>query len=483
MRPARLFALLLAVLTAGLLCAPGVAAEPPFRIPDYVTDQSGALSASERAQVETAVTQLYDEERIRLWVVYVDTFDQGAVGWARSTMQLSDFGDRDALLAVATVDRSYAFQVPLAIMSDSRTQALQRDVIEPALRDDDLAGAAVAAADGLGTEASGSGSGVSWVAFAIVMAIMAVAVFVLWLWSRRRRRKRREAEFAAAQRVDPSDPNALAQVPIDALDELSKKIVVEVDNEVRTSESELALAVEEFGERDTAAFTRAVTNAKTTLAQALNVRHILDDAVPETPQQRRDLLTRVIVAAAKADRELEAQREAFAQLRDLLINAPSRLDTLTQQMIDLTARLTPAEQTLARLNSQFAETALVSVSDNIEEARQRLTFAEQNIDTGRDLVSRPAGRQGGLIDAIHAAEASLGQARTLLDAVDSAATDINRAVAGLPAVIADIQNGISQAGAQLAQGDVAVATALSTARDAAVQAVSHAQSAGNADPL
>ena len=483
MRPARLFALLLAVLTAGLLCAPGVAAEPPFRIPDYVTDQSGALSASERAQVEAAVTQLYDEERIRLWVVYVDTFDQGAVGWARSTMQLSDFGDRDALLAVATVDRAYAFQVPLAIMSDSRTQALQRDVIEPALRDDDFAGAAVAAADGLGTEASGSGSGVSWVAFAIVMAIMAVAVFVLWLWSRRRRRKRREAEFAAAQRVDPSDPNALAQVPIDALDELSKKIVVEVDNEVRTSESELALAVEEFGERDTAAFTRAVTNAKTTLAQALNVRHILDDAVPETPQQRRDLLTRVIVAAAKADRELEAQREAFAQLRDLLINAPSRLDTLTQQMIDLTARLTPAEQTLARLSSQFAETALVSVSDNIEEARQRLAFAEQNIDTGRDLVSRPAGRQGGLIDAIHAAEASLGQARTLLDAVDSAATDINRAVAGLPAVIADIQNGISQAGAQLAQGDVAVATALSTARDAAVQAVSHAQSAGNADPL
>lgn len=108
-----------------------------------------------------------------------------------------------------------------------------------------------------------------------------------------------EAEIEAAQRVDPADPNALASVSLDALDDLSRRIVVEVDNEVRTSESELVLAVEEFGERDTAAFTRAVTNAKNTLAQALNVRHILDDAIPETPQQRRDLLTRVVVSAAR----------------------------------------------------------------------------------------------------------------------------------------------------------------------------------------
>ena len=88
-------------------------------------------------------------------------------------------------------------------------------------------------------------------------------------------------------------------------------MVVDVDNAVRTSDNELALAVEEFGDKETAPFSRAVTNAKTTLAQAFNVRQILDDAVPETPAQRRDLLTRVIVAAAKADRELDAQREAF----------------------------------------------------------------------------------------------------------------------------------------------------------------------------
>ena len=93
------------------------------------------------------------------------------------------------------------------------------------------------------------------------------------------------------------------------------------------------------------------------------------------------------------------------------------------------------------------------------------------------------GRQTGLVDAVRAAESALGQARTLLDAVDSAATDINRAVATLPSAIADIQNGIKAAGDQLAQGDTAHADELGAARDAAVKAVADAQSTGTADPL
>jgi hypothetical protein len=71
----------------------------------------------------------------------------------------------------------------------------------------------------------------------------------------------------------------------------------------------------------------------------------------------------------------------------------------------------------------------------------------------------------------------------LLDSVDSAATDINRAVADLPAAVADIQNGITAATAHLAKGGVPRAAELSAARDAAVAAVAHAQSAGTADPL
>lgn len=473
--------MLLAVLAVGVLVAPGATAEPPFRLQSQVTDNAGALSGSELADVKSAVNKLYDDRRIQLWVVFVTDFaGQSGNSWAQSTMTMSGLGDNVALLAVATQTREYAFEA----RGDAadRAQSVQRNDIEPALRKDDWSGAAVGAANGLNSAGESTG-GVSVPAMLVALGLLLLAIGLLWLWTRRRRRKRREAEFAAAKRVDPTDPNALASVPIDALDELSKSIVVDVDNAVRTSDGELALAVEEFGPHQTEPFSRAVASAKTALAQAFNVRQILDDAIPETPLQRRDLLTRVVVAAAKADRELEAQSGAFEQLRDLLINAPTRLDSMTQQMVDLTARIGPSEQALQALHQQFDPAALSSVAGNVDTAKERLAFADRNITAGRGLVSRPAGDQTGLVDAVRAAESALGQARTLLDAVDSAATDINRAVAGLPAAIADIQNGIDQAAGLLQQPDTPQAAELSTARDAAVKTVVEAKNDGNADPL
>jgi hypothetical protein len=484
---ARLLSTLLAVLTLGALLAPNLptaTAEPPSRLTDYVTDSAGVLDAGGLSEVKSAVDDLYTARRVRLWVVYVRTFSgQTGVAWAQRTMQINDFRpDQDAILAVATQDRDYALLAGTGILSDSDQANLRRNEVEPALRQGDWAGAATVAATGL-AKASSSTGGVSWVGIVIFLVVIALAVLALVLWRRSRRRKRREAELAAAKRLDPADPNALSSLSLDALDDLSKSIVVEVDNAVRTSDNELALAVEEFGERDTAPFIKAVTGAKTALTQAFNVRQILDDSVPETPAQRRDLLTRVIVAAARADDELEAQREAFGKLRDLVINAPDRLDTLTQQMVDLTARIEPAGQTLAALHSQFSETALASVAGNVDTAKQRLSFADQNITNGRALVAKPAGSQSGLVDAVRAAESALGQARMLLDSVDSASTDINRAVAALPEAIADTQNGINAAAGQLARGNVPRAAELTTARDAASAAVAHAQSAGATDPL
>ncbi|KKW64665.1 membrane protein [Mycolicibacterium elephantis] len=481
MRLVRLLSLVFTVLVAGVLLAPTAAAEPPFRVPGYVTDRAGVLSPDQRAQVESAVEQLYTDKRIRLWVVYVDSFSQSPVRWARTTMQLSDFGDRDALLAVATGERAYAFQVSSAVMDQSDAAALQRDDIEPALRRNDWAGAALAAATGLNTA---SESGIGWVPVLVVLAVIAVAVLVLWLWSKRRRRKRREAEFAAARRVDPTDPNALATVSLDALDDLSRSMVVEVDNAVRTSEHELELAVEEFGQEQTAPFAEAVRNAKTTLTQAFNVRQQLDDAIPETPAQRRDLLTRVVVAAAKADRELDARKEEFARLRDLVINAPARLNKMTQQLVDITARIEPSQQKLAELHNEFDAAALTSVADNVDTAKELLEFADRNIGRARELAERPvAGRQTELVESVRAGESALGQANSLLDAVDSAASDIRRAAAGLPAAIEDIKAGIAQAGALLAQGSVPQADQLTAARDPAAAAVAAAERAGTVDPL
>jgi hypothetical protein len=489
MRTIRSLAVFLAILATALQVAPPAAAQPPFRLPGYLTDNTDALSGSDRSAIQSAVGQLYNDRRIQLWVVFVDNFSgQEAISWARNTRSASDLSGFDALFAVATADHSYAFLVPTRVqtISSRRVNELQRNQIEPALRRGDWSGAVVAAANGL-DQRQESGLAKSWVPMLSVLSAIAVAVLGALLLIRYRRRRQRTAELDAARRVDPTDPDALAALSVDALDDLSRSMVVNVDNAVRTSTHELDLTVEEFGERRTEPFIQAVHKAKAALGQAFTVRQQLDDAIPETPAQRRELLTQVIVSAARADRELESQKDAFEAMRDLVINAPSRLDGLTRQIVDLTARIAPAEQRMTELHNEFDAAAMTSVAGNVTTAKDRLAFADQNIARARDLAARPvSGEQSGLVDAVHNAESSLGQARALLDAVDNAASDIRHAVATLPSLVDDVQAGIEQANTQLRKTQDSKAPhsqELATARDAAVNAFDAARGSGSADPL
>lgn len=489
MRTARLLSVILTILTVGLaegLLAPPAGAQPPARLVDPITDDTNVLSVSGRATVKSALDRLYDERHIRLWVVYVDNFSGlSAQDWARRTARASDFGDYDALLAVSATGRAYAFLVSDKVkgVSQSQVDDLRRNQIEPALRAKDWSGAAVAAANGLNTTPSSSNR----VVLVIALVVIVVVIVALVLFMRYRARRRRAAALAAARRIDPADANALATLPTQTLDDLSRAMVVDVDNAVRTSSNELTLAVEEFGEGRTEPFTNAVNNAKTALSQAFTVRRQLDEGTPLNDGQRRQLLTQVVTAATRADRELESQTEAFEKLRDLVLNAPSMLDGLTQQYVALTSRIAPAEQRLGELRKEFDAAALTSVSGNVATARERLVFAERNIGSARDLAARSeTGRQGGLVDSFRAAESALGQARSLLDAVDSAADDIKRAIVTLPSAMADIEAGIKQANAHLRQQQntkPGPTKELVAARDAAARTLDAARGAGSADPL
>ncbi len=482
MRIVRLLTATLAAVLTALLAAPGALADEPLRLSDRVTDHAAALTAAGRTEVTSAIADLYTDHRIRLWVVYVDNFSgQGGDGWARSTARLSDLGDHDALLAVATGDRSYAFLVSTNLdnITAADVDELRRNRIEPALGRGDWADAAVAAATGLASATTGPPT--PWAAVLGALAAVAVALAVLLAVLRWRRRRRHAATVAAAHRVDPTDTDALARLPIYALDELSRSKVVDVDNAVRTSTNELTVALEEFGETRTQPFRAALDTARAALAHAFAVRQQLDDDIPETPAQQRELLTGVIVAAAEADGELEDQRDAFDRLRDLVINAPARLDGLTQQVVELTARQPAVQQRLTELRGQFAAGALASVIDNPDTAAERVAFAERNIDRARALLAHPvAGQQGELVDCVRAAESAVGQAKSLLNAVDSAAGDIRHAEATLPAAISDIEAGIARADEQLTTPSAHTA-ALATARTTAVQAVADARGAD--DPL
>jgi hypothetical protein len=137
--------------------APGASQAPqaptgstaPMTLGQAVTDSAGALSSEQTAAVNSAVKNLQAARDVRLWVVYVDAFDLPPGEWARKTISLTKMGERDAILAVATKQRKYAFLVAPAAADRQAIDDVRINSIEPKLRDGDFAGAAVAAASGL----------------------------------------------------------------------------------------------------------------------------------------------------------------------------------------------------------------------------------------------------------------------------------------------------------------------------------------------
>ncbi|MEV6322398.1 TPM domain-containing protein [Nocardia sp. NPDC051787] len=456
-----------------------VAAEPPLRMNTYVEDPADALDDVQRDRVRVSVDQLYADQQIRLWVVYVRDFDGLDPGdWARRTASISGFGERDLLLAVATQDRAYWLEgeVPSGV-SDAELDGILIGAVEPALRDGRWADAGIAAADGL--DAALRGGAVSVRALLVIgVLIVLVAGGLLW-YARKRRRERSEAELAAARELDPENTTALSALSLEALQARSREALVEIDNAVRTSGEELDVATAEFGVTATTPFRTALEHARAAAAEAFAIRQRLDDAIPETPEQQRALLIELISTVGRADRELDAQVAEFDAMRDLLLRATERLDALTRDIVDVTARFPGSEAELHRLAAAHPAGALAPIHDNVRMARERIAFAEQNIDAGRAALGHPVGEQGGAVAAIRSAEAAIGQARALLDAVDNAATTIQQARDGLPGVLHELRRDIAATTELSAHGG----PELTAARAAAQSALDKAASAADTDPL
>ncbi|MRH89521.1 TPM domain-containing protein [Nocardia sp. SYP-A9097] len=471
------------VLALILPCGTGAPAqaEQPQRLPSYVTDSAGALRGGQTAEVQSAIDSLYTKDHERLWVVYVHDFaGMDAQSWGEQTAKASNFGDRDVLLSVAIDDRGYAFtgSAPASV-SEKELDQLLGDQVEPKLRAGDWAGAAITTANGLSAAMSDSGGGLSiWVVLLLVL-VVAVLVGGLLLWSRGRKGRRARAEVEAARKVDPADSQALGALPLAALDARSKELLVDIDNAIRTSAEELRLATDEFGATATAPFTGALEAAKNALGKAFSIRQQLDDDIPETPEQQRTMLVELISTCGRADHELDAKVTEFDAMRNLLINAGERLDALTRDLIELTARAPGSEAALAQLVAAQPASVLTPIHDNVNMAKERISFAEKGIQDGRTAAARPVGEQGAAVAAIRAAEAAINTARTLLNAVDTAATDIEQARAGLPGIIEELRHDLGTAAALIKHGGPELAAAATAARTA----LDHASIEGANNPL
>jgi serine/threonine protein kinase, bacterial len=135
------------------------AAPPSVQLTRYITDPSGVLTAAGRTAVENAISRLYTQRNVHLWVTYVNDFSGlTPFRWAEDTMRANGFSDTDGLLAIDTANRTFAFRPPVAMTNGTNgtrvnAELIRKDRIAPAVRNDEWARAAVGAANGL--EAAG----------------------------------------------------------------------------------------------------------------------------------------------------------------------------------------------------------------------------------------------------------------------------------------------------------------------------------------
>lgn len=488
-----------------LLLAPAASAVEPFRLQEQVTDQVGALSGSE-AEVQDAIDELRQETGLRLFVVFVDSFEgQDGQTWAQRAGDLSQLGTTDAVLAVATGDRAYGSAVSPDV-DTSAADVAARDQ----LSQEDWAGAVDAFASTLAatmTGDAGSGSagdagsgdvvpddvgssgGISGIAVLFWLLVVGVLVVVAVAVVRSRMRGRgSQGPVVGGPREAPAAP----PVPLPELEKRASSALVGVDDAVMTSATELEFARAEFGDEAVPAFEAALASARDELSAAFEARRRAEDAsAPEAV--RRQALQEVLDRCGRADAALDEQTAAFDELRDLGRKAPAVLQARTRDVAALRGQLPAAQQQLAELARRYADSAWASVASAAREAEDSLELAEEEITEGQQAVQ--AGDSGQAALAARGADQAAERARRLLGSIGTRVRELAEASSHLAEARAETEQDLAEAqalldgtrGSQSARRDlgplIARARVAMAEAEAAADAQSAAGGAGRTDPL
>lgn len=490
----------LAALVLGLATAsPAVAADFVLAAPeaasikDKVTDEAEVLSASEKSELEDKIAALQQENHVVVFVVFASSLPEGAESYAGEIVKAK--GPNSAAYVVGVDDSTVGVQTGkdwprgrLDAMYDAAYAKLadghQYGPSALALVDAAASGSA-GSSSGTSAASDSDGSGGLWLAGgagALALAGGGIAVA-----NRRKTKKDSAATLESARQIEPGNTAQLDRLDMDTLEKLAQEELVSTDESIRRGKEELDIAVAEFGPERTRPFTRAMNHSTLTLQKAFQLQQKLQDNLPESTSERRQMLVEIISSCGQADDALDEQAADFAKMRDLLINAGSKLDELTQRTVDLRGRLPQARTTLSSLSASHSEEALSSIADNPEMAEVSLDEAEKLLSRGRVLQSQPAGQQGPLVGYIRDAEHALEVSDRLLSAVENAENSITAAQDNLPALINEVEEEIAEAQhleqRGKAQGSPADWSALESLLAQAREALSAARQQGKADPL
>ena len=466
------------------------------RLESQLVDGIGILNDEQKQAITEELQALQQSDRIQFYIVYTDTFgSMSSQEFAETTAAANGGGQGSnvGVLAIAVEDGQYdVYASPGGTWSQDKLDAASAAAYDE-LINDDFAAAGLAAAQAVRTGYAGGGDtssggdsgGAGWLA-AGGLAVVAGGGGV-WYYNRRKTKQDSTKLLANAWQISSDDTSSLLRLPVATLEERADEEITSTDESIRRAKEELDLAIAEFGADRARQFTRAMNNSKSVMQRAFRSKKELDshNALPE--DQRRARLVEIISDCGKADRELDSQAEKFAEMRNLLGQADTKISELTQRSVAARAQLQRAQSTMESLRESYSAEVLHSIADNPEMAEVSLEEAEDLLGHANQLHDKPAGQQQGLVETIREAEHALEVTTRLLDGVENARSDIATAKSSINDLITEVEEEIDEA-KQLKQrgsqdGTPADWDALDAIVDNARQALAQAKENKDTDPL
>ncbi|EGF54090.1 conserved domain protein, partial [Actinomyces sp. oral taxon 170 str. F0386] len=464
----------------------------------HVTDKAGILDATEAQQ---AVDTMSSKHGVGLWVLTVSDSSRKASAIAEQTFKDTKLGRDDMLLVInipadGSASKSYKLQ---AHSNSSKFSESDYKRIDSALKKQLSAGNyddAVAAipenmsgSSGSGGSNSSGGSGSS--ALPLLLGGGAVAAGGAAAWTVYKRRKNKENDDmlfgkrkkqAAAGGAPADQASGPAAMTVEQLRTQAGSALVQADDTVRAAAEELSYAQAQFGLSATDAFTAALDSARKHLSRCFELRKILDDDIPETEPQQRQMYTEILQHCSEAVGEIRAQEEAFNKRRGIEANLPTSIAETTQRADETEQAIVMAETILVTLSAAYPASSLTSVAQAPEQARRLLTAGRTALDQARTSVE--ASQDATAVEQVRIAQGSIAQAGELAAQVTGARERLQSAAKDLEAAIASISSDLVDA--KRLEGSVPAATLAPLVADAEAAVAEGRQASGSSpsgDPL
>ena len=242
----------------------------------------------------------------------------------------------------------------------------------------------------------------------------------------------------------------LAKMSLEDLRREAGSLLIAADNAVNSSEQEILFASAAYGEEQVAPFQRDVEEAREHLQESFRMQHQVDRDPPESEDEARELLGKVIANCQRVNETLESHRQDFESLRSLELDPRPALDQLRARIEELRQRRSEAEKRLPDLASKYDDEALTSLVEGLSHSAHSIQTSADSANTADAAIT--GSQASDAVVAIHAGETAAGEAGKLIDSLEETQLRLRSAEQNLGIGLDQTEQDIAQARATMEAG-------------------------------